>query len=114
MSDALIFIILLAGIICSFIAGVYLLYKYKKTNIKKFLWFGILLTFIVPGLLILILLSWFVYTSVSCYMSAGPVNGNLSALIGIPLFVKQRDKFINKFRNQVSQDVFNKITKKKK
>ncbi len=109
MLDASIFIIF-AG--CSFIIGVYLLYKYKKTNIKKFLWFGILLTFIVPGILILIALSY--YTYISCYMPAALINGNISALIGLPLFVKERDKFINKFRNQVSQDVFNKITKKKK
>lgn len=117
MSGALIFIILLVGIICSFIIGIFLLYKYRKTRSKKFLWLGLILTLIIPGLLILLLI-WWIFSSitVSCYAPAcyEPVDGNFSAMLGIPLFVKQRDKFINKFRNQVSQDVFNKIIQKKK
>jgi uncharacterized protein YacL len=115
MSDALIFIFLLVGIICSFITGVFLLYRYRKTKSKKLLWFGLILTFIIPGLLILLLIWWIVSSvTTTCYSPIAPVNGNVSVLIGLPLFVKQRDKFINKFKNQVSQDVFNKITKKNK
>lgn len=112
MMDVLLFILL---IIISIIIGAFFLYKYKKTKQKKFLWIGLSLALILPGILILILL-WWIYSSATatCYMPIGPSEGTLSTIIGIPVFLKQRDKFVNKFKDQVSKDVFDKISKKKK
>lgn len=112
MLDVLFFIILIT---ISIISGAFSLYKYKKTKQKKFLWIGLVLTFIVPGILILIFI-WWLYSSAtaSCYAPVSPYESSLSTILGIPLFIKQREKFVNKFKNQVSKDVFDKISKKKK
>jgi len=113
MGNAMLEILLIILIIISIIIGAIFLYKYKKTKQKKFLWLGLVLSFVVPGILILILF-WWIYTSaITCYAPVSD-NGYLSTIIGLPLFIKQRDRFVNKFKNQVSKDVFDKISKKKK
>ena len=108
-------VILMVLIIMSIIIGAFSLYKYKKTKQKKFLWLGLALTLVIPGILILILIWWIISsTMVTCYAPIDPGEGTLSTIIGLPLFLKQRDIFVNKFKDQVSNDVFDKISKKKK
>ncbi|MEF8878885.1 MAG: hypothetical protein V5A64_00660 [Candidatus Thermoplasmatota archaeon] len=110
-----IFITIAIFFIISIILGILSLLKYSKTKEKNYLWIGLLLTLVIPGLLTYILIWWInSQTTAACY--APTVNAPDVKIIGLsitPLFIKQRDNFIKKFEEKVPRDVLKKINKKK-
>jgi len=65
---------LLAGII-SLVFGIILLVKYSKTRKGKYLFWGIILTFVVPGLLFYVALRGYIASTGMIYMPAPPNHG---------------------------------------
>ena len=111
-------LVLLIGFFILIIFGIFFLIKYFKTKQKIYLWLGLFLIFIIPGIIfgIIFLIYW--YYSSTTMMCYAPVESTptikIIGLIITPLFIKQRHMFINKFEKRVSKDVFKKITQKKK
>lgn len=62
--------------IVSLVFGVLSFIKYSKTGKKKFLWLGILLTFIIPGILIYLAFRFYIVSTAVVYAPyPGPDNG---------------------------------------
>jgi hypothetical protein len=103
--------LILFGILAlsSFCVGIIFLVKYFKTKKLKFLWLGIGLTFIVPGLLLFFAYKLSYSSSyVTCYE---PMVKNITENV-TPLFLLYKKDLLKKTRTKVSDNVFGKISKK--
>jgi len=69
----------------------------------QFLVLGLLLTFVIPGLVVLMI---FLYTMVTCYMG-GPSTG--FSLLGIVALKRNRKEFISKFEHRLTSNLLSKI-----
>lgn len=65
---------ILAGIV-SLVFGIMLLVKYSKKRKNKYLFWGIILTFVVPGILFYIALRGYISSTGMVYMPAPPNHG---------------------------------------
>lgn len=69
----------------------------------RFLLLGLLLTFVIPGLIVMTI---FLYTMTLCYMG-GPSSG--FSLLGIVALKRNRKKFISIFEHRLPTDLLLKI-----
>ena len=97
-------------ILASLISGIVFLVKYFKTKTKKFLWIGLVLTFIVLGILIYLTYKIVFEPAmiVTCYepmMVDIPQNMT-------PAFLLYKKGIIKKIKNRLPKNVVEKISKK--
>jgi hypothetical protein len=96
-------------ILASFIFGIVFLIKYFKTKKLKFLWLGIGLTFIVPGLLLFFAYKLFYSSSfVTCYK---PMMTNIAENV-TPLFLLYKKDLLKDIKTKIPKSVFQKISRK--
>lgn len=69
----------------------------------QFLVLGLLLTFVIPGLIVMMI---FLYTMVTCYLGS---PGSGFSLLGIVALKRNRKKFILRFEHRLPTDLLLKI-----
>jgi len=67
-------VIVIIAIIVSIIFGIFSFIKYGKTGKKKFLFLGIILTFVVPGIVLYIVLRTYIFSTAIVYMPGPGTN----------------------------------------
>jgi len=107
----LILVCVVLGLAC-LVLGIVLLVRFFKTEEKRFLWKGLVLTFIVPGFLAYLGYEVFkriedIIIPVMCYTLSSFPDRGLS-----PAFLLYREELLKKYEGSISIDVLAKISEK--